>query len=145
VILKHVAGLKFNVKLGEERKIELDSAKEMGHAFSPMELFLIALAGCTAMDVQWIMDRQRQKVDRLEISALGTRRDEDPAYYKIVELEYTLAGPNIRMGAVERAIRLSKDKYCSVIAMLKGDVKIDIKYRILDGAGAGQFHTLAKA
>jgi putative redox protein len=140
--LEHVGGLKFNVRLQDEREIELNSAKEMGQAFSPMELFLIALAGCTAMDVQWIMDRQRQQVDRLEISARGVRRDEDPTYYETVELEYTLAGPNIRKDAVERAIRLSKEKYCSVMAMLKDDVKIDIKYRLLNGTEPEQVHTI---
>jgi putative redox protein len=143
VKLEHVDGLKFNVKLSGERKIELNSTEEMGQSFGPMELFLVSLAGCTAMDVQWIMDRQRQKVDRLEISAVGTRRDEDPKYYKTVELEYTLSGPSIRKDAVERAIRLSKDRYCSVMAMLKDVVRIDVKYRILNGTEPEQVHTLA--
>jgi putative redox protein len=130
--------LKFNVELGESREIELNSAKEMKRAFTPMELFLVALAGCTAMDVQWIMSRQRQKLEKLEISARGTRREEDPRYYERIDLEYIIAGQNIRKSAVERAIRLSQEKYCSVRAMLKDNVKLDISYTIENGKGTGQ-------
>jgi len=85
------------------------------------------------MDVQWIMDKERQQVDRLEISARGTRRDEDPMYYESIDLEYTLAGPSIRKDAVERAIRLSQEKYCSVRAMVNDNVKLNITYRIATG------------
>jgi putative redox protein len=130
--------LKFNVEIGEGREIELNSAKEMNRAFTPMELFLVALAGCTAMDVQWIMSRQRQKLDKLEISARGTRREEDPKYYERIDLEYIIAGQSIRKSAVERAIRLSQEKYCSVRAMLKDNVKLDISYTIENGKDAGQ-------
>jgi putative redox protein len=130
--------LKFNVEIGEGREIELNSAKEMNRAFTPMELFLVALAGCTAMDVQWIMSRQRQKLEKLEISARGTRREEDPKQYERIDLEYIIAGQNIRKSAVERAIRLSQEKYCSVRAMLKDNVKLDISYTIENGKDAGQ-------
>ena len=131
--LERVKDLKFNVGLQDGRRIELNSAKEMGHAFTPMELFLVGLAGCTAMDVQWIMGKERQQVDRLEISARGTRRDEDPRYYETIDLEYTLAGPSIRKDAVERAIRLSQEEYCSVRAMVKDSVRINITYKIANG------------
>lgn len=136
--LERVKDLKFNARLAEGRTIELNSAKEMGQAFAPMELFLVALAGCTAMDVQWIMGRQRQQVDQLEISARGTRREEDPTYYDNIELEYLVAGADIRKDAVERAIRLSLEKYCSVRAMLKNDVKLNITYRIANGTNPEQ-------
>ena len=128
--------LKFNVEVGEGREIELNSAKEMKRAFTPMELFLVALAGCTAMDVEWIMSRQRQKLDRLEISARGTRREEDPRYYERIDLEYIIGGQNITKNAVERAIRLSQEKYCSVRAMLKDNVKLNISYTIENGKDA---------
>jgi len=128
--LTKLEGLKFEGEMEGGRRISLNSTEEMGQAFTPMELFLIALAGCTAMDVQWIMDRQRQKVDKLEVYTKGIRRDEDPSYYESVDLEYVLQGPSIRKEAVERAIRLSMDKYCSVKAMLKENVKVNTAYRI---------------
>jgi putative redox protein len=130
--------LKFNVEVAEGRKIELNSADEMGRAFTPMELFLVSLAGCTAMDVQWIMSRQRQKLDKLEISVRGIRRQEDPTYYERIDLDYVIGGQNIKRNAVERAIRLSQEKYCSVSAMLKDNVKLNINYTIENGKDSGQ-------
>ena len=122
--------LKFNAEVAPGRGLELNSAKEMGGAFTPMELFLVALAGCTAMDVQWIIGRERQQVDRFEISVKGKRREEDPQYYETIDLEYVIGGRDLTKNAVERAIRLSQEKYCSVRAMLKSNVTLNVTYRI---------------
>ena len=124
--------LKFEAQLND-RKIQLNSADQMDSAFSPMELFLVSLAGCTAMDVQYILERQRQKIERFQITANGKRRDEDPRSYESINLEYAVKGENIRKNAVEKAIRLSQEKYCSVRAMVKDSVKLNITYRISDG------------
>lgn len=136
VKLVHEEGMKFHAEMPDGRRLELNSGTSIGPAFSPMELFLVALAGCTGLDIQWIMDRQRQNVEKLEIQVRGTRREEDPKYYENVELNYTLAGPNIRKDAVERAIRLSLEKYCSVRAMLKEEVKVNTSYKIEAGTSA---------
>jgi putative redox protein len=127
------SGLKFEAQLND-RKIQLNSVDQMESAFTPMELFLISLAGCTAMDVQWILERQRQKVEHFEISANGKRRDEDPRTYQSIDIEYVVKGENIRRDAVQRAIQLSQEKYCSVMAMVKDSVKLNITYRISDGS-----------
>ena len=132
-------GLKFNVEVAQGRKMELNSVEEMGQAFTPMELFLVALAGCTAMDIQWIMSRQRQQVDKFEILVRGTRREKDPRYYEEIDLEYIIVGAGIKRNAVERAIRLSQEKYCSVRAMLKDSVKLNISYTIADGGPEQKF------
>jgi putative redox protein len=136
--LKWREGLKFSVEVGDGRRIDLDSTEQMGQAFAPMELFLVSLAGCTAMDIQWIMGRQRQKLDRLEISAQGIRRKEDPAYFERIDMEYLLGGQNIKKNAVERAIRLSMEKYCSVRAMIKDIVELNVTYVIQNGKEAAQ-------
>ena len=139
--LEWVNGLQFNVNLPESRTVELNSAEEMGKAFTPMELFLVALAGCSAMDLQWIMEKQRQKVDKFEVSIRGERRGEDPRYYESINVEYSFTGQNISKDAVERAIRLSHEKYCSVKAMIKDSVRVDISYTITDNQGTKQkFH-----
>ena len=127
--LRHSEALKFEAEVGG-RRIELNSSKMMGQAFTPMELFLVALAGCTAMDVQWIMDGQRQKVDKFDMAVSGIRRGEDPKYYESIEIRYNFAGRDLRKEAVERAIRLSQEKYCSVRAMVKDSVKLNITYTI---------------
>jgi putative redox protein len=142
--LHHSEGLKFNVELGD-RRIRLDSSNEMGQAFTPMELFLVALAGCTAMDVQWIIGRERQKLNRFDIAINGTRREEDPKYYDKIDIRYSLAGDSIRRDAVERAIRLSQEKYCSVRAMLKDSIKLNITYTITNGKQPEQEYTLTPA
>jgi putative redox protein len=127
--LRWVDALNFDVEVAG-RRIELNSAEEMGEAFSPMELFLVALAGCTAMDVQWILEKQRQKVDTLEVTARGVRREEDPRYYEEINIEYVIGGENVTKNGVERAIRLSQEKYCSVKAMLKEAIKVNTSYII---------------
>jgi putative redox protein len=93
------------------------------------------------MDVQWIMDRERQKVDNFEISISGTRREEDPKYYETIDLEYTLHGQGLRKDIVDRAIRLSQEEYCSVRAMLNDSVKLNITYTISNGTDPVQKHT----
>ena len=141
VKLSHVEGLKFNAELSDGRKVELNSAEEMGRAFTPMELFLVSVAGCTAMDVQWIMDKQRQKVESFGINISGNRREEDPKYYESIDMEYELKGQGLRKDAVERAIRLSQEEYCSVKAMIKGAVKFNITYTIANGNEPVQKYT----
>jgi len=139
--LKRNEALRLKAEVTDGRGLELNSAKEMGSAFTPMELFLFSVAGCTAMDVIWILERQRQKVDNFEISARGTRREEDPMYYQTIDLEYRIWGDQIRKDAVERAIRLSQDKYCSVRAMIKDNVKINVTFKIISSQGAGQTYS----
>ena len=131
------SGLKFEAQLND-RRIQLNSSDQMGPTFTPMELFLVSLAGCTAMDVKWILERQRQTVEYFEVSANGRRRDEDPRIYESIDLEYFIRGESIRKEAVERAIRLSKEKYCSVIGMIKDSVKLNITYRISDSNSPGE-------
>ena len=138
--LRHSEALKFEVEV-QGRRIELNSSETMGQAFTPMELFLVALAGCTAMDVQWIMDRQGQKVEKFNMEVSGVRRAEDPKYYESIDMTYKFAGPGLRKDAVERAIRLSLEKYCSVRAMVKDSVKLNITYTITTGTEPEKLNT----
>ncbi len=128
--VKWVEGMKFSGESADGRTLVLNSAEEMGQAFTPMELFLISQAGCTAMDTVWILEKERQKVESLVISVQGIRRDEDPRYYETIDLEFLVSGKAIRKESVERAIRLSQEKYCSARAMLRPDIKVRIVYRI---------------
>lgn len=85
------------------------------------------------MDVQWILGRQRHKVDKIDMTVSGIRRDEDPKYYESIDIRYTFSGPDLGKDAVERAIRLSQEEYCSVSAMVKDSVKLNITYTISKG------------
>jgi putative redox protein len=106
------------------------SAEKQGS--SPMELLLIGLAGCTAHDVIGILEKKRQAVTGLEVSARAERAEEPPRVYTTIEVEYVLRGRGIKPKAVEDAIRLSKEKYCSASVMLEKTAKISASYRIVE-------------
>ena len=102
---------------------------------SPMELLLIGMAGCTAYDVAGILEKKRQRVTGLEVSARAERADAPPRVYTAIHVEYVVRGRDIKPKAVEDAIRLSEEKYCSASVMLGKTARITTSYRILeDGA-----------
>ncbi len=104
------------------------SADKLGP--SPMELVLIGLVGCTAYDVIGILQKKRQAVTGLEVSARAERAEEPPRVYTAIEVEYVVRGRGIQPKAVEDAIRLSKETYCSASIMLGKTAHITTSYRI---------------
>ena len=97
----------------------------------PLELFLYALAACTAMDVVSILEKKRQVFSGLEIEVKATQReDEFPKIYTRIELVYVVTGRDVSPKAVARAIELSEEKYCSVRGMLGPQVEIVTTYRV---------------
>jgi putative redox protein len=102
--------------------IVMDAAKEKT-ANSPMELVLIALCGCTASDVVGILRKKREPFTGLEVLAQGERAAGYPAVYSEIKLTYRVRG-QVSQKAMEDAVRLSKEKYCSVSAMLEKTAKI---------------------
>ena len=99
-------------------------------ASSPMELILIGMAGCTAYDVVSILEKKRQEISGVEVSARGERAEDMPRVYTKIEIAYVVRGKGIRAKAVEDAIRLSKEKYCSASIMLGKTAEITTEYRI---------------
>ena len=108
--------------------IVMDTAKEKT-ASSPMELVLIALCGCTASDVVGILRKKREPFTSLEVSATGERAEGYPAVYTEINLVYRIAG-RVSRKAVEDAVKLSHEKYCSVSAMLEKTAKISTKIEL---------------
>jgi putative redox protein len=108
--------------------IVMDTASEKT-ANSPIELVLIALCGCTASDVVGILRKKREPFTTLEVSAEGERAQSYPAIYTEIKLKYRVGG-KVSAKAMEDAVRLSKEKYCSVSAMLEKTAKItsEIEY-----------------
>jgi len=94
-------------------------------ANSPMELVLIALCGCTASDVVGILRKKREPFTSLEVRAEGERTDSFPRVYTSIRLTYRVGG-KVTHKAMEDAVRLSKEKYCSVSAMLQKSAPIDV-------------------
>jgi putative redox protein len=115
--------------------IVMDTASEKT-ANSPMELVLIALCGCTASDVVGILRKKREPFTHLEVRAEGERASGYPAVYTEIKLVYRIGG-KVSRKAAEDAVRLSKEKYCSVSAMLEKTAKITFTIEHFDEAGHG--------
>ena len=110
--------------------VVMDTASEKT-ASTPMELVLIALCGCTASDVVGILRKKREPFTSLEVSAHGERADGYPAVYTAIKLVYKIGG-KVSQKAMEDAVRLSKEKYCSVSAMLQKTAKIAIEIEYVE-------------
>jgi putative redox protein len=102
----------------------MDTAAEKT-ASTPMELVLIALCGCTASDVVGILRKKREPFTSLDVRAIE-RAAGHPSVYTEIKLTYRVAG-KVSRKAMEDAVRLSKEKYCSISAMLEKSAKITIE------------------
>ncbi len=96
-----------------------------GEGVEPMRLLLIALTGCTAMDVITILRKKRVEVKEFEVWARGERRERHPRFFKRIQLTYRLKAEGKCFEQFERAVELSLSKYCSVSAMLKEKAVIE--------------------
>ncbi len=130
-----VDGLLFVGRTPSEKALVIDGRKEVGGSElgpTPMELVLIALAGCTAMDVISILKKQRQKVTSFQVKVRAERAQEHPKVYTEFHLEYIVKGQGISEESLQRAIQLSHEKYCSVGAMLEKAAPIYSSYTIVE-------------
>jgi putative redox protein len=109
--------------------IVVDGDKTGGN--SPMELVLIGLCGCTGYDVVSILQKKREAFTSLEVRAEAERAKEPPSVYTEIKLIYRIGG-KVSRKAVEDAVRLSEEKYCSVSAMLQKTAKLTTEIEYLD-------------
>lgn len=99
-------------------------------ATSPVELLLLSAATCTASDIVIILQKQRVDLQALEIVVDGTRREEQPRRYTAIAFHFTVRGAGADDTKVRRAIDLSIEKYCSVVASLAPDIQLSYDVRI---------------
>jgi putative redox protein len=111
-------------------QIVVDGDKAAGN--SPMELVLIGLCGCTGYDVVSILQKKREAFTSLEVRAEAERAADPPMVYTQIKLIYRVGG-KVSHKSVEDAVRLSKEKYCSVSAMLQKTAKITTEIEYIDG------------
>lgn len=121
----------FKVTLGTDPAVGGDN-----DGLRPMELIAIGLAGCTAMDVISILVKKRQRVTAFETHVHAERAEEHPKVFTHILIRYVVEGRQIDPAAVERAIELSKTKYCPAQAMLEKAVKIEHTYEIKESIQA---------
>lgn len=99
-----------------------------GYGTNPMELLLMAIAGCSGMDIVSILDKMRVKVQRFEIIVEGERASDHPRVFKDIEVVYKFWGESLSEDKLQRATQLSMEKYCSVANMI--DKAANLTYRI---------------
>lgn len=115
---------------GHAQTIETDSQRHS--AATPMELLLLALGGCTGVDVISILRKKRQQITDYRIEVSGDRHDEHPRAFTRLFVKHIVRGHGVSRDAVERAIELSDQKYCSVAATLRGTAEIITSYEIIE-------------
>ncbi|MDA0327604.1 MAG: OsmC family protein [Gemmatimonadetes bacterium] len=120
------AGLVFEGGPDEGVQIVVDSDGKLGQ--TPTQLLLMALAGCMAVDVLMILEKSRVPVESLEVEAIGERAETVPKRFVSVKLLYRLGGPTAEdQSKLDRAIELSRDKYCSVLHTLDPEIDFDLR------------------
>ena len=119
----------FSLPLGADPRVGGDD-----DGFRPIELFVIGLAGCTAMDVISILMKKRQKITDFEVHVQAERSSDHPRVFTEFQVTYKITGHDIQESAVKRAIDLSENKYCPAHAMLRNFATINCKYKIFDAS-----------
>jgi putative redox protein len=123
--------MQFVAETGSGHAIVLESGKET-KAPSPMEMLLVGLAGCTAVDVVHILKRMRQPVTDVQVNVKGVRADQHPKVYTQIEVEYVVTGRALSEEKVQRAVEMSETTYCSASIMLGKTATITSSIRILE-------------
>ncbi len=134
--IRHAGNLTFVGKSNSNHWTVMDGSQKSGAddgATRPKELLLLALGGCTAFDVEVILKKKRVALTRFEVSVKAEEVTEHPMVFTKVELTYRFEGEGVAVPDLERAIRLSQEKYCSVSTMLRQACPITWK-AILNGA-----------
>ncbi len=132
-IVKQLQGITLAARGDSKHWVMMDGSPVFGGseaAPSPKELLLFSLGGCTAMDVIPILKKKRVPLEGFEIHISANTQEEHPQVFTDIHLEYVFYGEDINPADVERAIELSRTKYCSVSAMLSKAVTITHSYRI---------------
>lgn len=132
-IIKQLSGITFAAKADSNHWVMVDGPEGLhgsNAASRPKELLLFALGGCTASDVVSILTKKRVPFDNFEIYLEANLGEEHPQVFTDIYIEYVVYGDEINPADVEHAIELSVTKYCSILAMLRGNVNITHSYRV---------------
>jgi len=120
-------------RAGTNHLVPMDTSSEFGgdsSATKPLELLLIALGGCTGMDLVPLLEKMRVRIDSVEVNVVAERAEEHPKVYTNIGLEYVFSGKDLDEGKLRRAVELSQEKYCSVSAMLKQSCPVTWRIRV---------------
>ncbi len=132
VNVKWIGGLAFEADPPSGVKLRLDAGDAEKIGPSPLEALLASAAACSAVDVVVILEKKRQKVTayRLEVDGVRSPDGEYPRPYLEITIRHILQGENLDPAAVQRAVELSDEKYCTVIATLRQSPKVRSEWTI---------------
>jgi len=128
--VKWVGQQRFAATSPSGHTVKMDSDRHANSGPGPMEMVLLALGGCTATDVVIILEKKRQKLQSLEVVCSGERAADPPTVWVKLDVLFRLRG-EIDEVALQHAIELTKEKYCSVAAMLRKTAEISWRYELL--------------
>ena len=131
VNVQWIGGRRFVGIDSTQHSVVLSTTKE-GIGLKPSDLLLVALAGCSAVDVVSILEKKRLPLTDLDIKVTGEQEAEAPWTFRKIHLAYTLRGKGLTDRAVQQAIKLSEEKYCSVAATVRGAATLTHSYQILE-------------
>jgi putative redox protein len=120
---------------GSGHAVVMDGAPDAGGrnmGLRPMEMLLLGLAGCSAFDVVLILKRGRENITDCVVEVDGDRADTDPKVFTNVRMNYRITGRNLDRNKVERAVKLSEEKYCSASAMFSKTAQMSHTIEIID-------------
>jgi len=132
--LKWINGMFFEADIAGY-KISIDSDPEFGgqnKGPKPKPLMMVALAGCTGMDLVSLMNKMRVEYDDLNIIVEGDITEEHPKHFKKMKVIFEIKGGNVDRSKVEKAVTMSKEKYCGVSHSYKQAMELDYEIRILN-------------
>ena len=125
---------RFEARSGSGHAVITESVARTGHqAASPMELMLVAIGGCTAIDVVSILEKMREPLAALRVEIVGARAETNPKYFTSIEITYYIRGAGVSREKVERAVALSHSTYCSAVASLRADCAVTSRIEISEG------------
>lgn len=127
--VRWLEGKKFIATDSTHHSVVLSTPDE-GIGMKPSELLLVALSGCTAVDVVDFLKKKRIELTKLEIQASSEQEADPPWTFRKIHLKYILAGKNLTSKDAEQVIQLSEEKYCSVAATIRGKAEITWEYVI---------------
>ena len=112
--------------------VSIDTNHERNAAPTPVELLMIAVGACTAVDIVSILKKKRQNVTDYRVEVRGTRREEHPRAFIRLEIHHIVRGRSISSEAVAQAVKLSDEKYCSVAATVRATADITTSFEIIE-------------
>jgi putative redox protein len=128
-------GMSFIAETGSGHLVAMDGAPEGGGrnlAPRPMEILLVGAGGCTSYDVVLILKRGRQEITGCQVKISAERAETDPKVFTRIHLHFVVTGKDLKESAVERAIKMSAEKYCSATIMLGKTAEVTHDFAIVE-------------